>query len=198
MNLLCLLAVVPGVPLSQNTLLYGGAIGAGVFILVLIVVFTRKRKDMSPEAGLEVNLGSLPAAAPTERNYLLRVLNQPVRVRLVVVAPMGKRELGKIDALLEEVYRGLGEVLHDDRPLIKQWPPQLSATGFPPTFFRLMKRPDGNARPSRWILMAGTARAGQTPFLLGLVLETEDAPSNLGLVTMDERQWAEMLKVETA
>ena len=190
-------AIIPGLPLGGNTLLYGGAAaGVGVALLFVIVVFSRGKKDRSPEAGLEVDLSKLPPVGSGERNYLLKIRNQPVRVRLVVVAPMGKRTLGKIDALLEEVQAGLGEVLHDDRPVIKQWPPQLSATGFAPTFFRLVQRPDGNAKPSRWILLAGPARAGSTPILLGLVVETEGKPSNLGLVTMNENQWDEMLSVD--
>jgi hypothetical protein len=190
-------AIIPGLPLGGNTLLYGGAAaGLGVALLFLVVVFTRKQRDLSPDAGLDVDLGKLPPVPTGERNYLLKVRNQPMRVRLVVVAPMGKRTLGKIDALLEEVQADLGEVLHDDRPVIKQWPPQLSATGFAPTFFRAMHRPDGNAKPSRWVLLAGPARAGSTPILLGLVLETEGKPSNLGLVTMNENQWDEMLRIE--
>ncbi|MFQ3651267.1 MAG: hypothetical protein SNJ75_13105 [Gemmataceae bacterium] len=192
-----LCAVLPGWALEGNTLLYGGvAAGVGVALLFMIVIFSRKKKDLSPEAGLEVDLSKLPPVPTGERHYALKLKNHPVRLRLVVVAPMGKRALGKIDALLEEVQAGLGEVLHDDRPVIKQWPPQLSATGFAPTFFRLMIRPDGNAKPSRWVLLAGPARAGAIPILLGMVLQTEGTASNLGLVTMNENQWDEMLSIE--
>jgi len=197
METMQLWGVLTRFPLEGNTLLYGGvAAGVGVALVFMIILFTRKKKDQSPEAGLEVDLGKLPPVPTGERHYALKLKNHAVRVRLVVVAPVGKRALGKIDALLEEVQAGLGEVLHDDRPVIKQWPPQLSATGFAPTFFRLMKRPDGNAHPSSWVLLAGPARAGAIPILLGMVLQTEGMPSNLGLVTMTENQWDEMLSIE--
>ena len=88
-------------------------------------------------------------------------MSQPVRLRYVVVAPVGKKPIGKVDSVLEQVFRGLGEVAIDDHPRVRLWPPQLSTAGFAPTFFRLTKRPDPPGRASRWILLAGPARAAR-------------------------------------
>jgi hypothetical protein len=191
-----LLAVVPGLPLDRNLLLYGGgAAGAVILILFVIVVFRGRGKKPDPEAGLAEDLAALPPVPKGDRNYLLKVMNQPGRLRLVVIAPVGKKTVGKVDSALEQVFRGLGEVSIDDKPRVRIWPPQLSTTGFAPTFFRLTKRPDG--KPSRWVLLAGPARAGNTPVLLGLAVLT-DEPTNLGLITMTETQWGEVLRIENA
>jgi hypothetical protein len=192
-----LLAVIPGVPIDRTTLLYGGAAGGVVIFVLFVFVFFRGKKQTSPEDGLAEDLSQLPAIGKGERHYLLKVMNQPVRLRLVVIAPVGKKTIGKVDSALEQIFRGLGEVAIDDRPRVRIWPPQLSTTGFPPTFFRLVKRPDPDGKPSRWILLAGPARAGNTPVLLGLAVQAE-TPSKLGLVTMTETQWGEVLRIENA
>ena len=140
---------------------------------------------------------SYPPAPSGKRHYQLSVDGVPVRLRLVAVAPVGKRPVGKVDSVLEQVLRGLGEVSIDDKPRIRVWPPQLSSKGFAPTFFRLTHRPEPEGKPSRWILLAGPARAGSMPVLLGLACQA-DKPSTLGLVTVDELQWGEILEVQNA
>jgi hypothetical protein len=184
--------------IDKNSLLLYGSVGVlVVFVLLVLVLFRRGKKTIDPEAGLAEDLSTFPLAPSGHRHYQLLVMNQPVRLRLVVVAPVGKRQLGKVDSLLEQVYRGLGEVSIDDKPRVRVWPPQLSSTGFAPTFMRLTKRPDPDGTASRWILLAGPARAGGTPVLLGLAVYA-DTPSRLGKVTLDERQWNEVLRVVNA
>jgi hypothetical protein len=189
--------VAPGpLPVDNKVLLIGG--GVGVFFLVVLVVFFRRgKKKVDPEEGLGENLASIPAPGKGARHYQLKVMNQPVRLRYVVVAPVGKKPLPKVDTVLEQVFRGLGEVSIDDKPRIRTWRPQLSTAGFAPTFFRLTQRPDPDGKPSRWILLAGPARAGSTPVLIGLAVQA-DSPSRLGLMTMTETQWGEVLRVENA
>jgi hypothetical protein len=192
-----LLAKVPGLPVDQTTLLYaGGALGGFVFIIFVIIWF-QKGTPKDPEEGLEEKLSALPPPPAGERHYQLKVVNQPVRLRLVVIAPVGKRTVGKPEAALEEIYRGLGEVSMDDKPRVRIWPPQLSVQGFAPTFFRKTEKPEPEGKPSRWILLAGPAKAGGVPVLLGMAV-LADKPSTLGLVTMTETEWGEVLSVETS
>jgi hypothetical protein len=172
-------------------------------VLVLLLVLVRllkgggKKKGRSPEEGLGDDLATIPPAPKSPGHYRLLVMSQPARLRLVVVAPVGKRPVGKVDSVLEQVLRGLGEVSIDDHPRMRVWPPQLSSAGFAPTFFRLTRRPDPDGKPSRWVLVAGPARAGATPVLVGLALYA-DAPNRLGLLAMDETQWHEVLRIEHA
>ena len=186
---------VPGVP---DNVAFLGAVGIGAFVVLLLLFAVMKRgKKADPEAGLGDDLSTLPPAPKGQRHYQLYVMNQPARLRLVVVAPVGKKTVGKVDSALEQVFRGLGEVSFDDKPRIRIWPPQLSTTGFAPTFFRLTRSPDADGKPSRFVMLAGPARAGATPVLLGLVVEVEDR-SKLGKLTMTETQWGEVLRVENA
>ncbi|MFO0841726.1 MAG: hypothetical protein U0797_04905 [Gemmataceae bacterium] len=183
-------------PANLNLALVGGA--AAVLFLLLVAVFAlRGRKKADPEAHLAEDVAAIPAPPKGPRHYQLLVLNQPVRLRYVVVAPMGRRVVGKVDSTLEQVYRGLGEVAVDDKPRVRVWPPQLSAAGFAPTFFRMTRRPDPDGKASRWVLLAGPARAGSTPVLLGLAVQADEV-TKLGLVTMTETRWAEVLRVENA
>jgi hypothetical protein len=186
---------VPGVP---DNVAFLGAVGIGAFVVLLLLFSVMKRqKKVDPEAGLGDDLSTLPPAPKGQRHYQLYVMNQAARLRLVVVAPVGKKAVGKVDSALEQVFRGLGEVSFDDKPRIRIWPPQLSTTGFAPTFFRLTRSPDADGKPSRFVMLAGPARAGATPVLLGLVVEVEDR-SKLGKLTMTETQWGEVLRVEPA
>jgi hypothetical protein len=192
------LANLPSIPVPPgNNLVLIGAAAGGVIVLLLLILFLRRKKKVDPEAGLGEDLATLPAPPKGQRHYQLKVMNHPVRLRLVVIAPVGKKTIGKVDTALEQVFRGLGEVSIDDKPRVRLWPAQLSVAGFAPSFFRLTRRPDADGKPSRWILLAGPARAGGTPILLGLAVQAEQ-PSKLGLVTMTETQWGEVLRVENA
>lgn len=193
------LAAIPALTkLGDNKLLlYGGGAVAVVVLLLLLSLLFRRRAVVDPEANLGEDLSTIPEPTKGHRHYQLMVLNQPVRLRLVVVAPVGKRTLGKVDSVLEQVYRGLGEVAIDDKPRIRIWPPQLSSSGFAPTYFRVTKRPETSGKPSRWVLLAGPAKAGGVPVLLALAAQTEQ-PTTVGLITMTEAKWAEVLRVENA
>lgn len=191
-----LLAVIPGLPFTQQHLLYAG-IGGGVVLLLFIVVAMRSKPSHNPDAGLDEVLSTLPAPPGGERNYVLKVMGHPVRLRLVVVAPTGKKTVGKVDGVLESVLRNLGEVGIDDKPRVRIWPAQLSNAGFAPAFFRHTQRPEAEGSASRWILLAGPARAGGVPILLGLAV-LADKPSKTGSLPMTETSWGEVLTVEEA
>jgi hypothetical protein len=191
-----LFADLPELPLGQDKLLlYGGvAAGVAVLLLFLLVVLRRGRKPVDPEAGLVEDLATYP---PPRGNGRLRLKNQPARLRLVVVAPVGKKPLGEPEAVLEGILRGLGAVIAEDRPRLRVWPPQLSTRGFGPTFLRLTRKPEPEGRPSRWVLLAGPARSAGQPVLVGLALWTE-TPGKLGPLLLDELQWGEVLTVTGA
>ena len=187
-------------PEGNDLLIYGGAAGGGLVVLVMIcLVFFRgkKKAPIDPEAGLSEDLAAYPPSPSGKRHYQLSVMNYHVRLRLVAVAPVGKRPVGKVDSVLEQVLRGLGEVSIDDKPRMRVWPAQLSVKGFAPTFFRLTKKPEPENKPSRWVLLAGPARAGSVPVLIGMACQA-DKPTTLGLITLTEEQWNEVLRVENA
>jgi hypothetical protein len=188
----------PDLPGGQNTLLLAGGAAAALVVLLLLVLLLRGgKRRVDPEAGLAEDLSTYPPPPKRPGDTQVAVMGQPGRLRLVVVAPVGKRPVGEPEEVLEQVVPGLGEVAGADKPRLRVWPPQLSSQGFAPTFFRLTSRPGPEGKASRWVLLAGPARAGAVPVLLGLAVLL-DAPSKLGLLTLDERRWAEVLRLREA
>jgi hypothetical protein len=188
--------------LSSPWLLYG-AVGVAVLLLLLIVVTLLRhagKKATDPEGTLEEDLSEYPMAPWKTGPQQLTLLGRPVRLRLVVIAPVGKRDVaqaGEVGGLLDQVLRGLGDIARHDKPRVRFWPPQLSQQGFAPTFFRRTRCPDKAGTPSHWVLAAGPARVGGTPVLLGLALWGDDeAPMELKILS--ETQWGEALQVKAA
>lgn len=187
----------PGLPLIGNNLVFYAAVGGAVLLLLLLILWVRRgrRPRLDPEAGLIENLGDYPPAGPGPQRLFLQ--GQPVRLRLVVLAPMGKRPLpanGAVEPLLDQVLRGLGDIARQDRPRLRVWPPQLSAQGFGPTFFRLSRRPEQAGKPTPWVLAAGPVRAGGQQFLLGVAVCGE-GPIEFGNVSLQANQWNEIFRI---
>jgi hypothetical protein len=172
---------------------YGLLAAGGLLVFLMLFALLRGRRRADPDRGLAENLAGYPTA-PGRPRHRLTVRGQPARLRLVAVAPMGQNPLGDVEALLAEVARGLGEAARQDRPRVRVWPPQLSATGFPQQFFRLTLRPEAPGRPSHWVRVAGQARVGSQPILLGLALYADD-PTQLDQVILQPNDWAEALRV---
>jgi hypothetical protein len=187
----------PGPPLIGNNIVFYSAAGGALLLLLLLILRLRRgrRPPVDPEAGLIENLADYPPAGPGPQRLLLH--GQPVRLRLVVLAPLGKRPLpanGAVEPLLDQVLRGLGDIARQDRPKIRVWPSQLSYQGFTPTFFRLTRRPEPASKPSPWILAAGLVRAGVQQFVLGMAM-CADGPTMLGNLSLQANQWNEVFRV---
>lgn len=191
-SLLALLTRLQG---DRDLLLYGGgAAGVTLLLLFMVVVFRRRKVKPAAAEGLVEDLAALPAP-PRAAAQLLHVRGVPVRLRLVVVAPAGKAEVGKIDTVLQQVARGLGEVALADRARLRVWPAQLSKAGFAPVFFRNVRGSGREGAPSRWVLLAGPARAGGKAVLLGLAAEAQEE-HDLGTIVLEEGDWPRELRVE--
>jgi hypothetical protein len=181
-----------------NVMVLAG-VGGGILILVvLLLLLLRKRPAPveNPEDKLIEKLGEYPPPPPEGRRTLT-VQGEPARLRLVVVAPLGRAGLpddGQPEALLNKIIRGLGEVVKQDKPRVRVWPAQLSHKGFTTTFFRLTKVPQPPSKPTRWQLVGGTARIGTQQFLLGLAVLTDEAIERAP-VMLETVQWAEAVRV---
>ena len=187
----------PGTPLIGNNLVFYSVAGVVLLMLVLFVLWVRRFRlpAVDPEEGLIESLGDYPPAGPGPQRLFLH--GHPARLRLVVLAPLGKRSLpanGAVEPILDQVLRGLGDIARQDRPRIRVWPPSLSSQGFAPTFFRLSRRPEQAGKPSPWILAAGPVRAGGQQFLLGLAL-CADGPTDLGNLSLQANGWNEVLRI---
>jgi hypothetical protein len=171
-------------------------------LIALVVLWkiatSRKKPHLDLEKGLREELRIYPPPPATAGLRRLAVNGEPVRLRLVVIAPTGKVQdpitPDDVSGLLDDVVRGLGGFVQTDKPRIRVWPPQLSIAGFAPTFLRLIESPDSEGEPSRWVKIAGPARTGKRPILLGLAL-LADEPSKLGGLNVETTEWGELLDI---
>jgi hypothetical protein len=150
------------------------------------------------EPKLDEDLTLLPPPPPVTRSHRLGVEGVPGRLRLVVIAPVGKGsslDEKNVDELLDQVRWGLGAVAREDQAVIRIWPAQLSTHGFPALFQRRVRRGEPEDQPSRWVFLAGPTPPRPKSFLVGLALQTE-TPTNIGRLTMDPGQWIRSLHIE--
>lgn len=178
---------------------YGPYAGGGILILICLVFLVRRGgKKTGPATGgsLGEDLSSYPPAPPLTGSRQLRFDGVPGRLRLVVLAPIGKKDFSgeQAEQVLDQVVRGLGEVIKQDKPRLRVWPPQLSRQGFAPTFHREVKRPGVKGQPSNWVLVAGVAQAQGQQVLLGLALYLDEPTQHEGL-NLDPKDWKQHLEI---
>ena len=172
-----------------------GVVGLIVAFVLFKVLGGSKKID--PDAGLDEDLAEYPPAPPAG-THRLTFEGQPVRLRLVVLAPAGNSvalQPSLAEGVLQTVLHGLGSVAQFDKPRIRIWPPQLSQAGFAPTFFRHVRRPEETDEPSKWILVAGPAKARGKVLLLGLALEASE-PTTRGSVPLDVSRWPDIIRIQ--
>jgi hypothetical protein len=179
-------------------LIVGISVVVGLVLLrIALALVSRKPRVVDPERHLRENLAEFPPAFGPPGSRQLLIQGVPVRLRLVVLAPAGKQNFVDPDAavdILNQVAYGLGGVALVDKPRVRVWPPQLSHSGFAPTFHRRVVRPEPEGQPSPWILVAGPARVGGSPVLLGLA-GYADKPTTVGRLNLEEDQWASVLRI---
>ncbi|WP_020472166.1 hypothetical protein [Zavarzinella formosa] len=190
--------VVEKVKSDSNLVIYAAAaVGGLVVLFVLFKILTGKKKHPNLEKGMNENLADYPPPPASVGPKQLQVNGVPVRIRLVVIAPAGNQKAVTPDEapeILDSVLRGLGGLLKSDKPRVKIWPAQLSLPGFAPTFHRLVKSPDAGKPKSEWVKLAGVAKIGGKPVLVGLAL-LADEPCKIGELRMEQTDWADTLQV---
>jgi hypothetical protein len=72
----------------------------------------------------------------------------------------------------------------------------LSSVGFGQSFFRRVIRPEARGRMSSWVRVAGPAKAGGTPILLGMAF-LADEPTDADELSLDEKEWLDVVRVVT-
>jgi hypothetical protein len=168
----------------------------GLLLLSLAKMFARK--GPAPQPDLRENLAEYPPAPGRPGPHRLSVEGYAARVRLVVIAPMGKQATvtaEQAENLLEHVQHGLANICRQDKPRVRVWPPQLSVEGFGHQFHRHTMKPEREGQPSHWALAAGKARVGQSYILLGLALQT-DEEQTLPPLMLEPKQWNEVLRIK--
>jgi hypothetical protein len=180
-------------------------LGIGGLIVLLLLwtivraLLPRGKKAAGGSRSLEENLEQYPAPPPRTGHRRLLVDGVPVRLRLVVIAPTGSDsdealDLDQLDALLERVLPGLGEIYKVDKPRVKRWKRQLSYQGFATHFFGNMLTGAAEGELSPWVLVAGRVKLKGMQLMLGLALLALK-PTTVGERTVDAHEWESTLRV---
>ncbi len=175
-----------------------GILAAGLVVVALLRkrgAAARNKRDRATD--LAIDLDAIAPAEWESGNKHLRVEGLSVRLRLVVLASVGRGQVlsaSMASGILDRVVPGLGDMVIDDRPVIHVWPVQLSHEGFANLFHRNTPLPEGEDEPSCWILMAGRAQVGAQPILIGLGVQSSK-PTTVGRKRLEAHQWASVLRI---
>ncbi|MFO0900005.1 MAG: hypothetical protein U0836_21445 [Pirellulales bacterium] len=194
------------VDLSQ--LLSGGwlplVVGAVVVLLAAGLLAFRLRRRAPPEPpkpDLFLDVTSLGERPPPVDGPQLECYHLPVRIALVVVAPLGRTGQQPTDEellpLLEGIVPGLARIYGRDRPEVRRWPPQLSFQGFTRTFFANIRLPGDRGKATPWCSLAGRAEFGGRMFVVGLALRAGRSNSLNEHVVDREGAWLDALRVRS-
>jgi hypothetical protein len=180
----------------------GGVLGLAILLVILKSLFRgggRGKRRANRQADLREFLDEYPEPPSTMSIHRLLIDGLEARLRLVVLAPTGM-EHEPIDAhgipdMLDDFRRGLGDLVRADKPRVCVWPPQLSSSGFAPTFFRLVESPDPAGAKSHWIRIAGPIKIAGRSYLFGLACLT-DHPSKIGTINVTVNEWRDRLAID--
>ena len=174
-------------------------VGALVMLVMLFVVirllFGRKAKPKEPS--LEEDLSTYPPLKGSSGDRRLLVEGVPVRLRLVVLAPAGKQseiDEEKIEATLEKILPGLGQIFTADKPRLRIWPMQLSYQGFTRHLHRNTLVPEAEGELSPWVVIAGRAKLGKHQVMVGFAMQALK-PTTVGRLTLESHEWESKLRV---
>ena len=182
----------------------GRLVGVALLVLVVLVFLTRrvvklfrKPKDISLVDPLRVVDLSAEPLGKNERTDL-KVHNLPVRLGVVVLAPLGRLDLPddkEIPNILDGLVPGLGKFVADDTPIVRSWPNQVSVGGFANNLALHMQVGGKDLTETPWCLVAGKTKRPDGLLLVTLALAAE-ASNRLGVVRLDdESQWMQAIQV---
>ncbi len=193
---------VGGVEIGPLVLLGLGVLAVVVVLGLIALVLRRgKRAPTTETETLAINLAALSIAGPPATGPQLEMYNVPVRLAVLVLAPVGRAGQippnEQLPSIVDALVPNLMEVLTAHQPEFRRWPPQLSSQGFTQVFFNNVPLPGDGGKGTPYCGAAGRFDTPAGPFLAGLVC-VADKPNALGQVTITQPgQWLDVFRVKT-
>ena len=191
-RLFALLAIGTAIALCLGTMLF------------LIFRLFRKRSSPAPDQRdeLAIDVAALPASSPPKDGPQLEFYGTPVRLAVMVLAPVGRGgetpAPAELADTLENLLPGLQEIIGRHQPQVIIWPNQLSSQGFLQAFFNLAALPGDRGKGTPWCSAAGKFEGGGQQYLAGLIC-CSAGPNSLGEITVDKPgQWLSVLRVRAS
>jgi|GEM_PF-781770 len=185
------------------------AVGAIVALFVLLksfrkalrafsTLFARKHRAADVPAPAEIDLEEIAPSGPPPTGPSLHAYNVPMRLVVLVLAPVGRGSqlpsAERLPEIVDQFAPGLFAIAQAHQARIKIWPPQLSTQGFAAALFANLPLPGHRGKGTPWCALAGRFSAGDQAFLAGLVLRAA-APNSLGQITLaHEAEWLGVLR----
>jgi hypothetical protein len=173
----------------------------GVALLMRSRSWLRARRTARrhPEPDLTIDLSLHSARGPSRDMLPLELYNIPVRLAIVVLAPLGRgnkpAQEPPVSILLDHLLPGLSQVKQSHGTEVLRWPEELSASGFASRFFATVKLPGDRGKGTPWSSLAGRFEVGDVTYMGGLALCAE-SPNSLGEFTVERPNgWLDMLRI---
>ncbi len=171
-----------------------------IALYIALKVLTGKRKRPLQVPDLAIDVMALGSQGPPAGAPVLEFYNTPVRLAAVVLAPAGRvRELPSDEDLADTydaILPGLAKVVETHRPLVRRWPPQMSAKGFAHTVFQHCRLPGEGGKGSPWSTVAGLFKIEGQPLMAGLILRSSQPTSHGQTTVEDPDGWPACLRVK--
>ena len=178
------------------------AVGLVLAVIVSYVLGRLRRRPPAetPDPALkEIGIASLQAGGPGDTFPRLEIYGTPVRLAVVVLAPVGRQGHVPPAELLPMVWEclvpGLSSLVERDKPLVRFWPAQLSTQGFAQLFFHHLGLPGDRGRGTPWCGVAGKVDWGGKSYLVGIAARG-DGPNGLAAISMQHQgQWLDAVRI---
>jgi hypothetical protein len=159
----------------------------------------KKKRTWSPPDQLRENLAHIGPSVTEPGPTRIVVKGLPAELRLVVLSLGTKGDAGlseeMADRVLDWIKRGLAEVASFNRPAVRVWPPFYSDDGFALSVQSHIRIPGPKGVKSRWVVLAGAVRMGQSVLHVALALYAEEE-NNLGFLRVKGERWLDCLALE--
>ena len=194
----------PSEPVSTEILIAVLAAACGALLMIVFglswALRRRRARPSLPETDLRIDVSQLPAAGPPAEGPVLEFYGMPVRLVVLILAPAGRGNRlppqEQMARTLDDLVPGLAAVVLQHRPLIRQWPGQLSTQGFTHSFFNNVQLPGDRGKGTPWCSVAGRFDAGDQQLLAGMLCAAHK-PHSMGQVTVSHvGQWFDVVRVK--
>lgn len=188
---------------SPTTLALLASVGLIVVMLAIRwLLRPRKTKDSAAAEVEGADLASLPAEPAAADWPQLELYHVPVRLMVVVVAPIGRGGTlpgeGQMPQIIEGILPGLMGVLQTHQPAFLRWPPQLSESGFAAKLNAAIKLPGQGGKGTPWSLTTGKVEVSGVRYLVGLVVRAESVNSVGQVAVEGPGGWLDCLRIRSA
>jgi hypothetical protein len=177
-----------------------------VLLLVLVapvLLWTYlKRPGRGPADSLrieKIDVSKLGELGPPATGPSLEYYHVPVRLALLVLAPVGREgrlpPSDELPELVDQLIPGLMAVLKSHQPEFRRWPPQLSSDGFVQALFSHVSLPGDHGKGTPWCSIAGRFETEGGPCLAGMVCRAATRNSLGQLAVEHSGKWLDVLRV---